>query len=153
MNRFVLVAGMVAVGLQAAFGADAPEACRKLWNDEVEGIRRRAAQRVEEIQRTGNPVVPAGARTYWISDRGGNDAADGSSPELLVQPDLRRRRDASVQHPREGGCAAFRPAARALRRQRLLPIENVVLENVTVRDSLGLENVAENVKGFAKRNV
>ena len=33
-----------------------------------------------------------------------------------------------------------------------LPIENVVLENVTVRDSLGLENVAENVKGFEKRN-
>ena len=35
MNRFVLVAGMVAVGLQAAFGADAPEAYRKLWNDAV----------------------------------------------------------------------------------------------------------------------
>ena len=34
-----------------------------------------------------------------------------------------------------------------------LPIENVVLENVTVRDSLGLENVAENVKGFRKRGV
>ena len=49
--------------------------------NEVEGIRRRAAQRVEEIWRTRNPAVPAGARTYWISDRGGDDAADGSSPE------------------------------------------------------------------------
>ena len=35
MNRFVLVAGMVAARLQAAFGADAPEAYRKLWNDAV----------------------------------------------------------------------------------------------------------------------
>ena len=35
MDRCVLTIGIAALGLQAAFGADAPEACRKLWNDAV----------------------------------------------------------------------------------------------------------------------
>lgn len=48
-------------------------------DDAVEAVRRRAARRVEEIRRTGNPAVPAGARTYWISERSGDDAADGAS--------------------------------------------------------------------------
>lgn len=67
-----MIANMILAAAVAAAGADVQEVLARL--------RAKTDARIAEIRATPNLKLPAGARTYYISEKRGDDAADGLTP-------------------------------------------------------------------------
>lgn len=80
-----LVAGCVPeCGIEQVARSDNPRAAVRAWAD----------RRISEIRATPNGAVPADAPKYYLSEKSGDDAADGRTPQTAWKTSARLGREA-----------------------------------------------------------